>query len=256
MTQKKKDSSWEPVSGWYNNIVGEKGHYYHEHVIFPKLLPLLALQADASHSLLDLACGQGVFSRQLPKEFTYFGVDAAPSLIAQAQKTDRNPHHHFSVADLTKKLSLKKKDFTHATILLALQNIEDSLRVMQNAADHLVSGGQFFIVLNHPCFRIPRQSSWQVDEAKKIQYRRVDRYMSSLSIPILAHPSQGDKSTGTLSYHRSLSTYSQQLKEAGFVICEIQEWCSDKKSEGGRAKMENRSRDEIPLFLTIVAQKR
>jgi len=45
------------------------------------------------------------------------------------------------------------------------------------------------------------------------------------------------------------------LKEAGFVIEMLDEWCSDKQSTGSKAKMENRSRDEIPMFLAIVAKK-
>lgn len=255
MAKQKKDSSWEPVSGWYNDIVGEKGHYYHEHVIFPRLIPLLDFTNDGKEALLDLACGQGVFSRRLPQNLPYQGVDASKSLVAQAKKMDKNRCHHFSVADLTKPLDLEKKDFSHATILLALQNISDPLQVMKNASCHLKQGGRFFLVLNHPCFRIPRQTSWQVDEERKIQYRRVDRYMSDLTIPIQAHPSEGARSALTYSYHRSLSTYTRCLYEAGFATLKIHEWCSDKQSTGSKARMENRAREEIPLFLAIEAIK-
>jgi ubiquinone/menaquinone biosynthesis C-methylase UbiE len=255
MKKKQNDSSWEGVSSWYNDIVGSKGHYYHEHVIFPKLLPLLKLQNNGKESLLDLACGQGVLSRRLPKEIPYTGVDASTSLISLAKKMDKNPKHIFCVADLAKPLALTQKEYTHATILLALQNIADPLQVIKNGSEHLCRGGRFYIVINHPCFRIPRQTSWQVDEERKIQYRRVDRYMSPLSIPIQAHPSQGVRSKETLSFHRSLSTYTAYLKEAGLLIEMIDEWCSDKTSSGSKAKMENRAREEIPLFLAIVAKK-
>ena len=88
-----------------------------------------------------------------------------------------------------------------------------------------------------------------------MQYRRVDRYMSSLTIPIQAHPSQGEKSVNTWTYHHNLSDYTKMLKEAGFVIESLDEWCSDKQSTGGKAKMENRSREEIPMFLAIIAKK-
>src|SRR5262249_49920639 len=110
-------------------------------------------------------------------------------------------------------------------------------------------------VLNHPCFRIPRQSSWQVDSEKKIQYRRLDRYLSPMQIPINAHPSKGERSATTLSFHHPLSAYSQWLRDAGFVISCMEEWCSDKVSTGSAAKMENRSRAEFPLFLTLLSQK-
>jgi hypothetical protein len=45
------------------------------------------------------------------------------------------------------------------------------------------------------------------------------------------------------------------LKDAGFVIDTIEEWTSDKESEGRAGKMENRSRAEIPLFMAIKAIK-
>lgn len=255
MAKKRENSSWEPVSDWYNKVVGKTGHYYHEHVILPKLAKIFSEQKTPSFSLLDLACGQGILSRNIPKEAHYQGVDAAASLIQSAKKMSKNKNHAFMVADLTKPLNLDKKDFDIGMILLALQNIPDAEQVMKTAAAHLKKGARFVIVLNHPCFRIPRQTSWQVDEPKKIQYRRIDRYMSPLTIPIQAHPSQGNTSSETFSYHRNLTDYSQMLKGSGFAIEYLDEWCSDKQSTGSKAKMENRSRDEIPLFLAIIARK-
>ena len=99
------------------------------------------------------------------------------------------------------------------------------------------------------------QSSWKIDPENKIQYRRIDKYMSPMKIPIQTQPSKGVQSTQTFSFHHPLSDYSRWLKDAGFVISMIEEWCSDKESDGGAAKMENRSRAEIPLFMAIVAHK-
>lgn len=259
MTQHRKHrspkSSWQPVHQWYNDLVGEKGHYYHQHLILPRVIELLKMKdGDA---LLDLACGQGVLSRSLPTDVEYVGVDAARSLIEAAQKQVENPKHHFVVGDLMKPaLSTTKSDFTHASIILALQNIKDPKRVFQHAAEHLRKGGKFIIVLNHPAFRIPRQSSWGVDETKKTQYRRIDRYMTPMEIPIQAHPGQQQRSTVTWSYHFPLSTYFAELARVGFVVTGFEEWSSDKTSQGKAAKMENRSRSEIPMFAAIVAEKR
>jgi hypothetical protein len=43
------------------------------------------------------------------------------------------------------------------------------------------------------------------------------------------------------------------LHDNGFVIEKIEEWVSDKKSEGGMAAVEDKARAEFPLFMTIVA---
>ncbi|MFI5333862.1 MAG: class I SAM-dependent methyltransferase [Chlamydiales bacterium] len=249
-----QEDSWETSSRWYDKIVGPKGHYYHQKVVLPGIMKLLNLNPGAK--VVDLACGQGVLARHLPKGVSYLGIDASPSLIRSAETAKVSPLHRFLTADLTKPLRLDQRDFSHATIILALQNISDPKQVLQNASHLLKEGGQLLIVLSHPCFRIPRQSSWQVDEAKKLQFRRIDRYLSPLKIPIQTHPGQGEKSPETWSYHHPLSSYSKWLEESGFVIELIDEWCSDKKSTGKTAPMENRCREEFPLFLAIRATKR
>jgi ubiquinone/menaquinone biosynthesis C-methylase UbiE len=247
-------TSWEPVQKWYKETVGSEGHYYHRHVILPNLLKMLDLPASHSPSILDLACGNGVLAHHIPKECPYTGVDLSPSLIKAANKSDRNPHHQYVVADITSPLPLDKRNFSHAVILLALQNIEHPGRVFANVATHLMKNGQLILVLNHPCFRIPRQSSWQVDAKQNIQYRRIDRYTSAMKIPIHSTPSKGKMSPSTWSFHYPLHAYSRWLFEAGFAIELIEEWHSDKASQGKAAKMENRARTEIPLFLAIRAR--
>jgi len=247
-------SEWENVDKWYDRLVGQEGHYYHRQIVLPKLLKCLDLNNFDSPSLLDLACGQGVLASHLPSHVDYTGIDLAPSLIAAAKKKAQS-HQRFLVADICKPLPLSKKEFTHAVILLALQNVAHPDKALMNAAKHLVPGGILAIVLNHPCFRIPRQSSWLIDEKKKMQCRRIDSYLSPLKIPILMQPGKGKDSETTWSFHHSLSDFSRFLAQAGFAIALIEEWTSDKKSTGKNAKMENRARMEFPLFLTFLAKK-
>lgn len=254
ISKAKAATSWEEVGQWYSGAVGEKGHYYHEKIILPAVLRLMDLKHTTSPKILDLACGQGVLGRHLPLSVGYTGVDAAPTLIKDAKKYDKNPSHKYIAADVTKRLSLPEHSFTHVTVILALQNIAQPQLVLRNAAECLQHCGRLILVLNHPCFRIPRQSSWQVDTANKVQYRRLDRYSSPLEIPIKAHPSKAEKSPDTMSFHHSLADYSRWLYEAGFVIELLEEWHSDKVSTGGAAKMENRSRAEFPLFLALSAR--
>jgi ubiquinone/menaquinone biosynthesis C-methylase UbiE len=242
------NTSWESSHRWYDALVGDKGHYYHEHLILPNSLRLL--DCKAGDSLIDLGCGQGILSRHLPPNVNYTGVDASPSLIQQAQKRSQ---HKFVVGDLSKPLNFSR--FSHAAMILVLQNIETDEQAIGNGATALNPGGKFLIVLNHPCFRIPRQSAWGIDETKKLQYRRVDLYMSPLKIPIQTHPGSQEPSPQTWSFHHPLSHYVTALAKAGCVIEQMEEWTSDKKSSGPKARMENRSREEFPLFLAILAKK-
>jgi ubiquinone/menaquinone biosynthesis C-methylase UbiE len=253
--KKNTDTSWETSSSWYDKIVGSKGHYYHQQVIIPGVLRLLEMEKKTQPHLLDLACGQGILARHLPKGMKYLGIDASSSLIDAAAKYSPKSPHQFFVHDLAHPLDLPYKEFSHATCILAAQNLSNPIALFRTAFQHMRKNGIFIIVLNHPCFRIPRQSSWGIDEQKKLQYRRVDRYMTPLKIPILTQPSKQDSSEETWSFHHPLSHYTAQLNQAGFLLDRIEEWCSDKKSEGKNATMENRSRQEFPLFMTIVARK-
>ena len=73
-------------------------------------------------------------------------------------------------------------------------------------------------------------------------------------IPIVAHPGKKE-SEETWSFHYPLSAYSEMLFDNGFCIEKIEEWISDKKSTGSKAKMEDRARKEFPLFMAIIARK-
>jgi ubiquinone/menaquinone biosynthesis C-methylase UbiE len=241
--------TWDQSEPWYSDCVGEKGHYYHQSLIFPVLKQWL----KNAKSLLDVGCGQGVLARQFPSTLHYVGVDITPSLITQAKKL--TPHGTFFVANAEEVLPLEKKDFDAVTLILCLQNIEHPDRAIFHAAQHLKKGGKLIIVLNHPAFRIPRQSGWGIDEASQIQYRRMNVYMSPQKIPIQTHPGQGSASPVTYSYHHPLSSYVAWMEKAGCSICHMEEWCSDKKSEGSKAKREDRARKEFPLFLGWVAKK-
>ena len=185
----KQKTSWEKESSWYSKATEGRGHYFHEHLVIPNAIRLLKLGKDSS--LLDLACGSGVLARAIPKTVPYVGIDVSRSLIESARREDHASLHTYAVADVTKKLPTDER-FSRAAIILALQNIKDPELAIENAADHLEGGGILVIVLNHPSFRIPRQSSWGIDEQNKMQYRKINRYLSPLEIPINMHPGKPD----------------------------------------------------------------
>jgi len=249
---KKINTTWQKSSKWYSKIVSDRGHYYHQKIVIPQVLDLMAVKKG--QSVLDLACGQGVLSRHLPRGIKYVGIDNATALIREARYRERVEDRDFIIGDVTKNLPIEKYDFDFVTIILALQNIKYPQLAIIQAAKHLKNSGKLIIVLNHPCFRIPRQSSWEIDQAKKLEYRRIDKYMTEMEIPIMIHPGS-EKSPLTWTFHYPLSSFVNWLKEADLLIGNLQEWISDKTSIGKAAKMENRSRLEFPLFLTIVANK-
>ena len=205
--------------------------------------------------VLDLACGQGVFSRYLAsKGMLVEGLDSSEELIQYARSRSK-PSIKFHVADARQSEAFEEEQFDAAACILALQNMESLEPVFQNAARWLKPGGRFVFVTTHPCFRIPRQTHWGWDEEKKFEYRRVDRYASELEIPIITPPLASSK-VFTTTYHRPLQSYFTALFQAGLVVEQLEEWVSEKTSEPGkRSRAENRARKEIPLFMAICAQR-
>jgi len=255
MKDKKKTiyTSWEKHSKKYTALLEEKKSYFHEAIIFPKVLKLLQLKSNSK--LLELGCGQGKFSRKLPKFTGYMGLDASPSLINYAIETCKGLHVHFQIQDVTEPFDLNSK-FTHGLIILALQNMHNPESVIKNLGNHIKSKGKVVIVLNHPCFRIPKHSQWHINESKNSQSRLVNNYLSRLKIPILMNPGETQKSVTTYSFHYPIQTYTKIFFEQGFLIQFIEEWPSEKKSVGTAAERENKAREEFPMFLTFVLEKR
>ncbi len=248
----RKSTAWDQAARWYDALVGDHGSDYQKDIIMPGATKLMNL--IKGHRVLDLACGQGVFSRYLlAKGMQVEGLDTSEELLRLA-RTRSKPAISFHLADAREPDTFEESHFDAVACLLALQNMEEIAPTFKNVARWLKPEGRFVMVVTHPCFRIPRQSHWGWDEEKKIEYRRVDRYATDLSIPIITPPLAGSKGH-TTTYHRSLQTYFAALADAGLCVESLEEWASKKESQPGkRAKAENRARKEIPLFLSLCAR--
>lgn len=246
----KKDTSWGNVADRYDEVVSDADSYQKK-VILPNILRLVLPRNGLR--LLDLACGQGFFSHELAKSGgEVVGVDVSPELIKLAKKGQGN-FFSASAADLS---VLGKRKFDVAICILAIQNIEDISKTFKEVSRVLEKNGKFIIVLNHPAFRNPKKSSWGFDEAAKMEYRRVDEYLSESRAEIEMNPSREKASEKTVSFHRPLQVYSKTLANAGFAISRIEEWTSHKQSEKGRRQIaENKARKEIPLFMCLECVK-
>lgn len=233
--------------------MGSAGGDYQRDIVFPGAERLLKPIKGGVY--LDLACGQGAFAKRLAKDPSrrIEGLDASPSLIEVAkQGAPKNARFH--IGDATNFAHLfPSKVFDGIVCNLAIQNIDPIEPLFADTARVLKPEGAFVITMNHPAFRQPRQSGWGWDEERKLQYRRVDKYLSEYEMPIIAHPGSAPH-LKTFSYHRPLSIYINALTKHGFMIDALEEWVSNKISDSGpKAKAENIARKEIPLFLAIRA---
>ena len=120
--------------------------------------------------------------------------------------------------------------------------------VLREAAWALRPGGRIVLLMTHPAFRVPRQSGWGFDENRKLQYRRVDRYLTPLPVPMKQH-----ESGVTISFHRPISDYINTLATVGLLTERMEEIASgDNTLNKKRTKAEKLADAEIPLFLGCV----
>jgi len=244
-------SLWDQAARWYDSLVGDQGSTYQRSVVMPGAFRMMDLKKG--DRVLDLASGQGVFSRYLSqKGMRVSGLDVSGELIQAARKRSKG-NIKFVVADAADPEALPDQKFDAVACLLAIQNIKELDPVLSNVDRWLKPNGRLVLVMTHPCYRIPRQTHWGWDDEKKIQFRRIDWYHSESEIPILTPPFANADSF-TVTYHRPLQSYFESLGRNGFKVDMLEEWASDKVSQPGkRSKAENRARREIPLFMALRA---
>ncbi len=245
-------TSWDPVAEWYQGMVGEGGHKYHRRYAIPAILDLLAPRAG--EYILDIGCGPAPLAPFIADAGAhYVGVDASPRLLEAARQ-----HHgrdgRFILGDARELHDLPgihAGDFDAVTFLLSIQDMDPLDAVLRSAAWALRPGGNIVMLMTHPCFRVPRQSGWGWDEGRKLRFRRVDRYLTPLPVP-MKPPSGG----ATRSFHRPLEAYINGLAAHGMLTEQIAEIPAfDERDKKGQVRADNLSDREIPLFLGIRAVK-
>jgi SAM-dependent methyltransferase len=241
-----KYTSWEHVAHWYDGWVGKEGSFYHREIAIPRTLELLNLQPN--EFLLDVGAGTGTLAPYVLKTGSnYTGIELSPTFIRQA-KHYHSPKATFLEGDARHlKAHSFPSYFDAAVFLLSLQDMEPLDSVLENVSSVLKPNGRLVIFMIHPCFCIPRQSGWGFDEKRKLHYRRIDRYLSPLAVPMKSY-----NGNTTRSYHRPLQDYVQVLLSAGFQLDAWEEIADSSRKPNGQ---KNPNAD-IPLFLALRAYKR
>lgn len=252
----KKNTSWGKVATWYNKFLEEGEDTYQEKLIKPNLLRIL--NAKAGQEILDAGCGQGFFAREIAKTGAkVLGIDIGNELIKLA-KEKSGANEKYLVLSAEKMSGLLDGWFDGAICVLALQNIKNFQVAISEISRVLKSSGRLVLVLNHPAFRIPSSSDWGFDETAKVQFRRIEKYMSEISqnVDMTQGESNVKKKKFTMSFHRPLQSYFKAFAKAGMAVVRLEEWVSHKASDKGPRKIaEDITRKEIPLFMCLELKK-
>jgi len=250
---KNKDTSWNKVASWYNELLKGDDSYQLK-VILPNLLRVLDLKKG--EKVYDLACGQGYFANV----FAHVGADVVASDLSkkliETAKKDAKEKINFYITPAHRAQFLKDSSIDTIVVVLAIQNIENVGEVFAECNRVLKDKGRIVLVLNHPAFRVPHGSDWYF--ADGVQSRIVSKYLSESKLNIDMTPGEKNikKKISTISFHRSLQYYMKQFAKNGFAITRLEEWISHKQSgTGPRQLAEDKARKEIPMFMCIEVKK-
>lgn len=243
-----KETGWGEVATWYDAHLKEDDTY-HAQVVLPNITRLVGLKK--TESLLELGCGQGfILEKFLSQSKKLTGVDIGSELIDIAKKNTKEIIYVVGSAEDPQ--ILFGQTFDVIIVVLAIQNMKNLARVAENISRLLTPNGRVYLVLNHPAFRIPQQSTWVFSEDKKVQSRIINMYMSEKEISIDMNPGQTENKKITPSFHRPLQVYSKVFAKHNFAITKIEEWMSHKVSQPGpQAEAENKARKEFPMFMCL-----
>lgn len=189
--------------------------------VFERLLSTHLIDAR----VLDIACGEGYLSRYLaplgPR--SVLGVDLSTQLIAIANERNDASNATFEVGDAMTLDAVGDASIDVVVSQMALMDIADHRALFAAVRRVIVSEGVFVFSLLHPCFEGP------TDESEHPRHQ-LDAEGVPIAVMVRNYASEGHWQSGASgirghvgSYHRMLSTYINDLLDAGFSLERLEE---------------------------------
>ncbi len=234
--------------------MGEGGDLWHRALIDPTLLAVLG--SVRGRCVLDVACGNGYLTRRFRRQGATraIGVDASPASIRLARRREaaRPSGAEFIHGDAARLTQLEAGTFDRIVANMAFMDIRDAAATIREMGRLLAPGGRLVFSINHPCFEIDERSAWLIERPPYLEIisRKVEKYRSERPVRV-AWKISDTETAYTISYHRTLATYSRYLRDAGLVILRMEEPAP--KPELIQKSTQGRLIAEIPLHLVVEA---
>ncbi|NAS14471.1 class I SAM-dependent methyltransferase [Poritiphilus flavus] len=176
---------------------------------------LFELAGDLSgKTVLDLACGEGFYTRQLKLRGApaVEGVDISETMIQLARKAENQSplgivYHEQDVLNL--KLNKKFDLITASYLLNYAKTAEELLQFGKAISDHLNPGGRFVTINSNPDYKAP------IDTLYKYGFTREDKSHSEGAEIIYRFFDPDGSNIEVINYHLEKSTHETALKKAG-----------------------------------------
>lgn len=182
-------SVWEANAKFWDGYFKE-GNEFHDRLVRPAAELLLRL--SPGEHVLDIACGNGAFSRQMANRgVRVTAFDFSQSFIdcARARSASHAGRIEYRTLDATNAddlASLGTATYDAAVCNMALMDMSDIDPLAESIRRLLKTGGRFVFTIMHPCFNHAGSHLFVEEEPNEDGFRvvagvRITRYMSDFS---------------------------------------------------------------------------
>jgi 2-polyprenyl-3-methyl-5-hydroxy-6-metoxy-1,4-benzoquinol methylase len=231
---------WNENAEYWDDYMGEESNRFHRELIRPYTEELLEI--EEGHMVLDIACGNGNFTRRLVElGANVIAFDYSSKMIERAKMRTKNMDNiSYHVIDATKYESIlnlgNKQKFDRAVANMALMDIADVTPLVKSLSEILKENGTMVFSITHPCFQTPKMRKVQETEDVNgnIETRNSIQtfdYLTSESYKAIGIRGQP---VSHLMFHRPLSYYLNLFFSSGFVLDGISEPSFQKEEEGNK----------------------
>lgn len=211
--------------------------------VLKALLPKLK-----NKSVLDLGCGFGWHCRYAREQqaSSVIGVDISEKMLQKAREKTDDPAISYIQMPI-EEIDFSNGQFDVVLSSLAFHYIQSFREVCKKVYDSLKPEGSFVFSVEHPIFTSRDEQDWYYDDKGNRLHWAVDHYQS-----------EGIRETtfltnNVIKYHRTISTYLNDVMKAGFTISAVAESIPSEEMLNTIPDMKDELRR--PMFLIISAKK-
>ena len=254
-------SRWNRNAAFWDDYMGEHSNDFHNLLVRPAMERLLTVKAG--DHVLDVACGNGNFSRTLAGlGARVTAIDGSSGMIDRArlrtgelldgEAASRIEYRVIDVTDTKTLAALGTNAFDAAVSNMAIMDMAEVGPMFAAVHGLLKPGGVFVFSLTHPCFQAPFAVRYaeQVDQDGRMIQKagmKIDRYLTPQPFEGLAIVGQPVPS---LIFHRPLSVLLTMCFDAGYVLDGLEEGAFDESVEADR-ELSWANLKEIPPMMAM-----
>jgi SAM-dependent methyltransferase len=247
---------WEQNAAFWDDYMGDESNSFHRELVRPSTERLLEVQPG--QQILDIACGNGNFTRHLAELGTHVvATDFSGTMIDRAKNrtiehTDRITYKVVDATNVDALIALGENAFDAAVSNMALMDMATVEPLLNTLPRLLKPKGRFVFSIGHPLVQTP--GAKKVAEEEDHDGDITTRYGINISAYITPAMHKGLAILGQPLpqhyFHRPLSVLFNQCFQAGFVIDGLEEPVFPPRTTASRTLSWTNFR-ELPPILVV-----